>query len=142
MPWWGWIIVGAVVLSAELLVPTDFFLVFLGASALLVGLLGLLGWQGPGWAQWLVFAIAALISLVYLRRWLRSRLRPPTRVDDTLAGEITVAGEALAPGASGRVELRGTTWSARNVGGEPIAPGDRARVESVDRLTLLVRREP
>ena len=41
MPWWGWVVVGAALLGAEIVVPTDFYLVFLGLSALAVGLVGL-----------------------------------------------------------------------------------------------------
>ena len=43
MPWWGWVVVGAALLGAEIVVPTDFYLVFLGLSALAVGLVGAAG---------------------------------------------------------------------------------------------------
>ena len=142
MPWWGWIVVGAVLLGAELFViPTDFFLVFLGFAAIVVGLVGLIGIALPEWGQWATFAVVAAISLVYFRGWLRARFPHTTRADDTLVGEIAVAREALAAGANGRIELRGTTWSARNAGEAALAPGDRARVERVEGLTLHVRRE-
>jgi membrane protein implicated in regulation of membrane protease activity len=142
MPWWGWIVVGAVLLAAELFViPTDFFLVFLGVAAMIVGLIGLAGLGLPVWGQWATFAVLALVSLVFFRGWLRARFTPTTRVDDTLVGEIAVTREALAAGASGQIELRGTTWSARNAGDVLLAPGDRARVERVEGLTLHVRRE-
>ena len=40
MPWWGWILVGTLLLAAELfVVQADFYLVFLGFSALVVGTL-------------------------------------------------------------------------------------------------------
>lgn len=141
MPWWGWIVVGAVLLAAEVFVPTDFFLVFLGLSALIVGLFGLLGVEGPVWAQWLGFAALAVGTLVFFRGWLRSRVRPASRVDDTLVGETAIAQEPIAPGGAGRVEMRGATWSAHNAGSVPIATGDRVPVVHVDRLTLHVRRE-
>jgi membrane protein implicated in regulation of membrane protease activity len=62
-------------------------------------------------------------------------------VDDTLVGEVGTVGEGLAPGALGRMELRGSTWSARNADSVPIEPGARARVERVEGLVLHVRRE-
>lgn len=139
MPWWGWIVVGAVLLAAEVFVPTDFFLVFLGASALAVGLLGLIGWDGAIWAQWLTFAAFAVITLVFFRGWLRAR--PSAGVRETVVGEAATATEPIAPGGLGRVELRGATWSARNAGDAPIASGDRLRVSHVEGLTLHVRRE-
>jgi inner membrane protein len=83
------------------------------------------------------------VSLVFFRGWLKQRLARAEvpRVDDTLAGEIGVASEALAPGAVGSVELRGTVWSARNVGEVALESGARVRVERVEGLTLQVRRE-
>jgi hypothetical protein len=142
MPWWGWIVVGAVLLGAELfIIPTDFFLVFLGVSAFAVGLIGFVGIELPQWAQWATFAALAVLSLVFFRGWLRARWPKAARVDDTLVGEIAVAREPLAAGASGRIDLRGSTWLARNAGDLALAPGDRARVERVEGLTLHVRRE-
>lgn len=142
MPWWGWVVIGAVLLGAELFViPTDFFLVFLGIAAFAVGLIGFLGIELPDWAQWATFATVAVLSFVSLRGWLRTRWPKASRADDTLVGEVAVAREALAAGASGRIELRGATWSARNAGDVALAPGDRARVERVEGLTLHVRRE-
>ncbi|MFO0688476.1 MAG: NfeD family protein [Myxococcota bacterium] len=142
MPWWGWITLGAVLLAAELfVVPTDFFLVFLGVSAVAVGAIGLIGVEWAAWVQWSAYASLSLLSLVFFRGWVRARFAQPTRADDTLAGEIAIASEALAPGATGRIELRGTTWSARNVGDVALVPGDRARVERVEGLMLHVRRE-
>ena len=144
MPWWGWITVGAALLGAELFViPTDFFLVFLGISAIAVGIISLAGVESTPWVQWATFGVLSLVSLVFFRRWLKARASSDSlpRVDDTIAGEIGVARESLAPGAVGRVELRGTTWSARNVGDTALEPGARVRVERVDGLTLQVRRE-
>ena len=142
MPWWGWVTIAAVLLGAEVFVlPTDFFLVFLGIAALAVGVIGFVGIELPVWAQWATFGVLAVVSLVFFRGWLRARWPKETRADDTLVGEIAVTREPLAAGASGQIELRGATWSARNMGDTALAPGDRARVERVEGLTLHVRRE-
>ena len=144
MPWWGWIIVGAALLGAETVVPADFFLVFLGLSALAVGLLGLAGFGGPVWLQWAIFALLSVGSLLLFRRQMRDRFGvrgSDPRVDDTLVGEVGVVQELLAPGSVGRVELRGSLWSGRNGDGERLEPGTRVRVERVDGLLLHVRRE-
>ena len=48
MPWWGWMIVGAILLGAELMViDAQFYLVFLGLAAMAVGLADLTGVGGP-----------------------------------------------------------------------------------------------
>ena len=144
MPWWGWVVVGAVLLGAEIVVPTDFYLVFLGLSALAVGLLGAAGLEGPAWVQWALFGVFSVISLVFFRRQVRARFTErgsDPRVDDTLVGEVAILSETLAPGATGRAELRGTTWTARNADPAPLPAGSRARVERVEGLLLHLRAE-
>jgi len=139
--WWGWIVVGSMLLASELFVPTDFFLVFLGAAALIVGGVGLTGLALPIWGQWLLFGALSLVLLVTVRGRLKRRLPAgDPRVDDTLVGEIAVIHEHLDAGATGFAELRGSQWTARNADPTPLEPGMRARVERVEGLVLHVRR--
>ena len=141
MGWWGWIVAGALLLALELMVPTDFFVVFLGVAALIVGGVGLAGLELPVWGQWLLFGALSLVLLLAVRGPLKRRLPAgDPRVDDTLVGEIALIHEHLAAGATGRAELRGTQWTARNDEPTALEPGARARVERVEGLVLHVRR--
>lgn len=141
MPWWGWIVVGAVLLGAELgLVDADFYLVFLGVSALVVGGAVFVAPGLPTWIQWLAFAALAVTSMVGFRARVYDKLRgSPAGFGDGVVGETATASEPIAPGANGRGELRGTVWTLRNVGPEPVGPGDRVRVVAAHGLTLDVR---
>ena len=47
----------------------------------------------------------------------------------------------IAAGDIGRVELRGTSWSARNRGGELLTTGRRCVVVGVDQLMLIIEPE-
>jgi membrane protein implicated in regulation of membrane protease activity len=143
VPWWGWIVVGAALLGSELfLVDADFYLVFLGASALLVGGLGLVGLEGPAWLEWLLFAAVAVASLTLFRGPVYRRLRGgAAELREAFVGEVAVAQSPIAPGQTGRAELRGSTWQARNVGGRAIEVGGRARVVRADGLVLEVQPE-
>src|ERR1700722_12101289 len=48
MQWWGWVTVGAILLGSELtFVNAQFYLVFVGGAALIVGLLGFPGGLPP-----------------------------------------------------------------------------------------------
>ena len=77
MPWWGWITVGTLLLVAEItIVDLEFYLVFLGVSALAVGLALVAGLALPFWLQWLAFAALAIVSLVVFRRRIYAHLRP------------------------------------------------------------------
>jgi len=76
MMWWAWIAVGAILLVSELgFVDAQFYLVFVGASALVVGLLDLAGMLPADWMQWLLFAVLALFSMVVFRRRIYARMR-------------------------------------------------------------------
>jgi membrane protein implicated in regulation of membrane protease activity len=58
-----------------------------------------------------------------------------------LIGVLAIPQGAIEPGAVGRVEVRGSTWSARNVASIAITTGQRCTVVSVDGLLLAVRPE-
>jgi membrane protein implicated in regulation of membrane protease activity len=144
MPWWAWIVAGAALLAAESAIPSDFYLVFLGLSALAVGALAALGAAGPAWAQFALFGLIAVVSLVAFRRRVRERFRAPggdSGFENGLVGEVAVVQEPLAPGALGRAELRGSSFRARNADEVLLAPGTRARVTRVEGLLLHLRRE-
>ena len=142
MAWWIWIVLGAVLLAAELfLIDAEFYLVFLGVAAIAVGFLDVAGLGAPAWVEWLVFAGLSVATLVGFRRRLQAKLRPEAAgLADALVGETGVVREALPPGAQGPAELRGTTWTAQNVGSEAIPAGARVTVERSEGLLLKVRR--
>ena len=76
MTWWSWMVLGAILLGAELLaIDAQFYLVFLGISAALVGLASLLGIAMPEWAQWTTFAVLSLISFFTFRKSLYDKIR-------------------------------------------------------------------
>jgi hypothetical protein len=140
MPWWGWIIVGTLLLAAELFaIDAQFYLIFVGIGAIVVGLAGLIGLDFPIWLQWLSFAALSLATMFTIRRQLYEKLRG--RAAGTLDGDaghhVSIA-EELAPGKSCRTEYRGSTWTVVNVGEQPIPAGGEASIESVDGLTLRV----
>lgn len=142
MPWWGWIISGAVLLCGELLIDGQFYLLFVGIAALLVGFGYLAGLTLPVWAQWTAFSVLSLVLLVGLRSRLYARIRATGAGGyDAVRGEIAIVRETIAAGEVGRAELRGAEWTARNVGPTALHPDQRAVVERVERLTLELREE-
>jgi membrane protein implicated in regulation of membrane protease activity len=140
MQWWAWIAVGTILLGSELtVVNAQFYLVFVGAAALLVGFIGLSGLSMAVWLQWSLFAVTAAISMVFFRRRIFDRLRRNLpNMKHGPAGGTVIVPAALPPGATCRLEYHGSSWSAVNSGGSEIAAGGRARIERVDGLTLIV----
>jgi membrane protein implicated in regulation of membrane protease activity len=142
MPWWGWIVVGAALLAGEMVVDTQFYLVFFGVAALVTGGLAMLGLTGPAWLQWAIFGALCVAGTLGFRRRLYGMLRAgAVEVSQGTVGELAIARSEIAPGARGQAELRGTVWEARNTGAAPIAAGERVRVERVEGLVLSLRRE-
>ena len=135
--------VGAILLGSELtFVNAQFYLVFVGASCFVVGLLQLAGFGFAVWLQWLIFAALAVTSMLFFRRRIYERMRRklPTMKHGP-AGETVVLPAELKPGESCRLEYCGSSWDAVNGGKSPIAAGQRARIGRVDGLTLVVHGE-
>ncbi len=141
MPWWGWIVVGVVLLAAELtVVDAEFYLVFLGISALAVGLLEIAGVDAPMWAEWASFGVLAAGSMVFFRRRVYDKLRAsPSDPQHALIGEIAVIRGTIAAGAQGEAELRGTSWTVHNTSAGPLEAGARAEVVAAHGVVLDVR---
>jgi inner membrane protein len=139
MAGWSWFALAAVLLGAEILfVDAQFYLVFFGVAAALVGALLTLMPMSDS-VQWLLFALLAIVALLLFRKRLYEKLRKP---QDTVPEALSVGDRLtlpapLAPGATCRVEYRGTTWSARNV--DSTALHGEVVITHVEGLTLLVR---
>lgn len=143
MTWWTWMILGAVLLGAELFaIDAQFYLVFLGLSAAMVGLAGMLGVSMPEWVQWTAFASLSLISFFTFRKILYGKIRGGAKgFRETISGETVNIVEALPPGEEARVEFRGSHWTVRNTGDGAIAAGSQVTVVKVDGITLHVEAE-
>ncbi len=140
MPWWAWLGTGIVLVGIELVgADLAFYLVFVGAAAMVVGIVEAAGAELPATGQWLAFAALAVAGMVLFRERLYNRLRAPG-FDNAVAGaagRVSVA-EAVPPGGSTRVGLRGTEWDASNIGATAIAAGTTARVIKVEGNVLQI----
>jgi membrane protein implicated in regulation of membrane protease activity len=143
MIWWLWIVLGLVLVALELATPGGFFIIFFGVGALAVGALALLNVVEAVWGQWLLFPAIALVTLRLFRQPLLGRMGvgQPGHEVDSLVGEVAIPAADIAPGQHGRAELRGTSWSARNVDTSTLAAGQRCRVVAVQGLMLDLRQE-
>jgi membrane protein implicated in regulation of membrane protease activity len=140
MPYWGWLAIGVALLILEVTAGTEFWLALIGAAALGVGTLSILGIAGPAWMQWATFGALSIIMLIFVRRKLHEKfVGTAPGIKPELIGEIATAQSEIAPGESGLVELRGSSWQARNVGSGQILEGSSVAVHEVDGVTLSVR---
>ncbi|MGH7215850.1 MAG: NfeD family protein [Nitrospiraceae bacterium] len=144
MIWWYWMLIGLVLLGAEMLTPGGFYILFFGLAALIVGSLTGLGFTQAEWIQWLLFSGIAILSLLVFRgpllAWLKTKDKEMPIVD-SMVGESAILLEDLAPGGTVKAELRGTTWTAHNAGPALLKKGQRCKVERVEGLTLWISAE-
>jgi membrane protein implicated in regulation of membrane protease activity len=136
---WQWILLGTVILGAETIVDSEFYLVFIGLAAIAVGFQDVAPFDLPPSGQWLLFSGLAVSSIVLFRQRVYDRIRgDAAEVDEGVDGELAIAWEEIAPGETGLVELRGARWSARNAAPNTIAVRSRVRVDHSDGLTLVI----
>ena len=137
MTWWIWIVAGIAMIVSEFAVPA-FVICFFGAGAVLTGLLLLLC-PGIGLAwQLLIFSIASIAFTLTGRKLFagsrNGRMEDPDQ--DAVSGETATVAEAIAPDRPGKVEFRGSFWTA--VSDRELAAGQLVFVIKRDNLTLTV----
>ncbi len=134
--WWHWLVVGIILMLAELAIPA-FFVIWFGLGALLVGLVLLLAPALSLTAQLLLWTLASVALTVSWFRVFRSD-QHKTRVgqaNGAVIGEIGLLTTAVAPFQPGQVRfqkpvLGAETWECRAE--DVIASGERVRVLSVE----------
>jgi membrane protein implicated in regulation of membrane protease activity len=143
IPWWGWFLFGFALLLLELASAGGFYFLFFGVGAIAVGILAWLSVVQEAWVQLTFFSIFSVGTSVLFRKRLLQRFGPKAGdvVVDTLVGEAAIVMDNIEAGGTGKVELRGTSWTARNSGGRMLVRGDRCRVDRVDGLSLWVTKE-
>ncbi|MBF2050394.1 MAG: NfeD family protein [Leptolyngbya sp. IPPAS B-1204] len=127
-----WLTAGLILCLMELVLPTAFVELTMGASALIVGVIA---WFVPSLTVQVVLWLLLSIALtVLLRRLLPKRSR--TIIED--AKEAKTLTE-IAPGETGRVLYEGNSWQARCEDDRmTIAPDQRVYVVGRRGTTLIV----
>ena len=136
-PHWVWLSLGVLLAAAEIVMP-GFFLIWLGAAAVVTGVIA---WVVPISvpAQLGIFAILSFAALYGARRWLRAN--PIITTDPhlnqragRLVGEILTLTRAIEDGR-GRAKVADGEWPVRG----PDAPeGSKVRVTATDGNVLVV----
>jgi membrane protein implicated in regulation of membrane protease activity len=141
MAWWSWIVLGVILLVGEISLPGGFFMCFFGVGALITSPLVWGGVIVQDWIQWASFSGISLILMLLVRKKLIGSLpQKYNRSDtDTMVGGRAITAGAIEVGSTGKVQFRGTSWSAKNTGQTVIESGASCEIVAVDSLTLLVK---
>lgn len=139
MSWWIWVLIGFALLAMEF-TTASMHVGFFAVGALFVAALVGLGVEMPLWGEILIFTAVSLIAFFFVRPVIMRRLNlDEKKIVDALVGEQATAMEDIAVGGSGRAEMRGSTWGARNVGETALMRGQRCTVAEVEGLVLHLR---
>ncbi len=137
-----WFIIGLVIFILEMVMP-GLILMFFGIGAWVVAILTFF-WDIPLYIQLLVFLTASLISLILLRKYFtrifHGRVGFKTElsgIDEDIKGKRVKVIEKIVPPARGKVEFRGTNWTAE--ADEILETGDEAEIVYSKNLTLKVK---
>jgi inner membrane protein len=134
-----WFIIGLIFLILELILP-GFVIFFFGVGAWITSLACLIADPGTN-LQMVIFAVTSILTLVLLRRLLRekffdSKEGSAAMLDDEFTGGKALALTSFAKGTRGKVEFRGTTWSA--ISTEEISAGDTVIITGKESINLFV----
>ena len=135
---WKWIILGAILLALELAAPGA-FMMWLGLSAILVGVLSFI-WADLTW-QWqgVAFAVFAVASIPLWRRFAH-KVEPAeerpflNRRSEALVGQTFTLDKPIIDGV-GTIRVGDTVW---RVSGADRPAGSRVKVARVDGANLMV----
>ncbi len=134
-----WFFLGLLLLLLELIIP-GFVIFFFGIGAWMTSLLCLL--FNPGFElQILIFLITSVISLIAFRRLIQKKILygksdNSDLVEDEFTGREARALTDIKPGKKGKVEFKGTVWSAES--DSEIFEGDIVMIERKENFNLIV----
>lgn len=138
-----WIIAGILLILLEFVLP-GFIVIFFGIGALVTGLALFLGLPDSYGLPFIVFSAVSLGSLLLLRRQFAAVFKG--NADNANSADEDIIGKAArvvswesGPHGSGKVEFRGSTWTANAK--ETFAPGDHVRITGRNGIALVVERE-
>jgi len=113
---------------------------FFAVGAFVVALLVGVGLVIPLWGQLGIFTVVSILAFAFIRPILVRKLKLDFKPNvDTMIGERAIATEDIGVAGLGKAEMRGTTWSARNVGETALARGQRCVVAGIEGLVLHIR---
>jgi inner membrane protein len=139
MSWWIWVLIAFLLLTIEFF-STTMHIGFFAVGAFVVAMLVGFGVSMPLWGQLVTFATTSVVALIFVRPIIVRKLGlSRTPVVDSMIGEEAIATAEIAAGGTGKAELRGSSWNARNVGETTLAAGQRCIVERIDGLLLHVK---
>jgi len=131
-----WFVVAVILLLLEFVIP-GLFIIFFGLGALVTAFCAYL-FEPSLTVQFLIFSITSVLSLVLLRKVLMNRLYKNNEADpdEEFIGHLATSLTNIEPGGQGKVEFKGTNWSATSQ--LPVEIGQKVKITNKEGLLLIV----
>lgn len=133
-----WGAAGLLLILADVVFGT-FFVMFLGAGALITAALLWMGIPLNNTMQWLIFAAISGLGVLLLRKKLMQWFGPST--EDRFQehkGQPVLVTETVSPGKSGKVKYRGTEWQAATDENEELQAGEQAIITHLNGIVVYI----
>src|SRR5690606_20940959 len=133
-----WLIVGLVMLFAELVSVTLVF-VFFAIAAFITSLLAATGLVKSWEYQIIVFSVISIVATLVLRkpakRWIN---RSDQKDYNEFAGQTAMVVKGIPADGEGRIYSRGPEWMPIFAKQGPIGAGSKVTINKADRIRLIV----
>ncbi|MBS1762432.1 MAG: NfeD family protein [Bacteroidetes bacterium] len=133
-----WFVLGFVFFILEFLLP-GFILFFFAVGAWVVAIASLVFDISLN-TQLLLFVITSVLSIIALRKWVKNIMmgrKSNSEIEDEILGRTGKAETYIGPGNDGRIEFKGTSWTARS--NESIQPGEIVSIVGNESILLIVK---
>jgi len=137
-----WFVIGLILIILEFLIP-GLITIFFGIGAWIVSVICLFLDISLN-LQLSIFLISSVLLLVSLRKWFKTLFtrkpgtgRAEDEVADEFIGQKAVVTEKITPNRKGRVEFRGSYWTAESY--ETIPEGASVEILDKNNITLIVK---
>lgn len=136
-----WGAAGLLLIAADVAFGT-FFVMFLGAGALLTATLLWMGVPMNSTAQWLTFSAVSTLGVLLLRKKLMQWFGPSTEERfEEHKGQTVMVIEDVAPGKTGKIKYRGTEWQSATLEDDTIQAGENALITHLDGIVVYIRKK-
>jgi len=133
-----WFVAGFIFFLLEFAVP-GLILFFFAVGAWIVALLSLFLDLSIN-AQLIVFLISSIASVLLLRKWVKKVIfvqKYSSEIEDEFLGKTGIAETLIGPGQIGKVDFKGTTWSAKS--NDVIDKGENVTIIGNESILLIVQ---
>jgi membrane protein implicated in regulation of membrane protease activity len=138
MLWWIWLSIGLILFLAEIFLPLDLFLFFIGLAFVFTGLISYFELLNEPSYYFVIAGLLSIIFLITIRPILKKMfIRNVKNVSDIIGEDVELVEDILSS-QTGFGLMRGSSWKVLNKTSETLIKGKTYKVSSFDSLTLII----